>query len=152
MYPGGTCLNDIQEIRKFATCRISLSHNSGNQYNYWIMKISECTKLIDVFSQKMRKNVTIGGETSPGKGGRILPLAFLMNSLENWFANLPWLLSISWWSMPFARSPSAYGWWKKEFVNQKDDSTNLRQRLVWKGQDFSDISLFENWEIIRSKA
>jgi hypothetical protein len=36
----------------------------------------------------------------------------------------------------------------KEFVNQKDDSTNLRQRLVWKGQDYSDISLFENCAIM----
>jgi len=37
----------------------------------------------------MHKNVTIGGDTSPGQGDRILPQAFLMNSLENWFANLP---------------------------------------------------------------
>ena len=40
---------------------------------------------------------------------------------------------------------------KKEFLNQKDDSTNLTQRLALKGQDYSDISLFENWEIIWAK-
>ena len=40
---------------------------------------------------------------------------------------------------------------KKKFLNQKDDSTNPRQRLALKGQDHSDISLFENWEIIWAK-
>ena len=40
---------------------------------------------------------------------------------------------------------------KKEFLNQKDDSTNPRQRLALKGQDYSYISFFENWEIIWAK-
>ena len=40
---------------------------------------------------------------------------------------------------------------KKEFLNQKDDSTNPGQRLALKGQHHSDISLFENWEIIWTK-
>ena len=39
----------------------------------------------------------------------------------------------------------------KEFLNQKDDSTNPRQRLALKGQDYSNIALFENWEIIWTK-
>ena len=52
--------------------------------------------------------------------------------------------------MAFARSlPIADE--KKEFLNQKDDSTNSRQRLALKGQDYSDISLFDNWEIIWAK-
>ena len=40
---------------------------------------------------------------------------------------------------------------KKKFLNQKDDSTNPTQRLALKGQDYSDISPFENWEIIGQK-
>ena len=136
-----------------ATCRISLSHNSGYKYSYLIIKISECSKFIDVLysAKKMRKNAAIGGFTSRGKGRRILPLAFLTNSLENWFGILPWSPSISWWSMAFARSPTAYGWWKKKFLSRKDDSRNPRHCLALKGQDYSDISLFENWKIILAK-
>ena len=40
---------------------------------------------------------------------------------------------------------------KKEFLNQKDDLRNPRQHLALKGLDYSDISLFENWEIIWTK-
>ena len=40
---------------------------------------------------------------------------------------------------------------KKESLNQKDDSTNPRQRLALKGQDYYDISLFDNQEIIWAK-
>ena len=39
--------------------------------------------------------------------------------------------------MAFARSLTAYDWWKKELLIQKEDSTNLRQRLALKGQDYS---------------
>ena len=88
----------------------------------------------------MRKNVTIGGDTSPGKGGRILPLAFFMNSLDNWFANLPFFHDCRPSHGDQCQITHCIWLMKKEFVNQKDDSTNLRQRLVWKGQDCSDIS------------
>ena len=40
---------------------------------------------------------------------------------------------------------------KKEFLNQKDDLTSLRKCLALQGQDYSDISLFESWEIIWTK-
>ena len=40
---------------------------------------------------------------------------------------------------------------KKEFLNQKDDSTNPGQRLALKGWHHPDISLFENWEIVWAK-
>ena len=40
---------------------------------------------------------------------------------------------------------------KKEFLNQKDDLRNPRQHLALKGLDYSDISLFENWEIVWPK-
>ena len=39
----------------------------------------------------------------------------------------------------------------KEFLNQKDDSTNPTQRLALKGQDYFDIFLFENSEVIWTK-
>ena len=53
--------------------------------------------------------------------------------------------------MAFARSPTVYGWWKEKFFNEKDDSTNLREHLALKGQNYSDIFLFENSEIIWTK-